>query len=80
MARIRFILPAVALVACTALTTLTGCSSGLTPELHSFDESAEQFHNRHARVTNNNGRQIWDDLEEIFLLNRTSRLQRFPAP
>ena len=77
MARTRIILSAVALTACTSLT---GCGVGLTPELHSYAESGEQFSNRHARVVNNNTRQIWDDLENIFLLNRTSRLHRFPTP
>lgn len=77
MARTRFILSAVALTACV---TLSGCTSRLTPELHSYSESNEQFDNRHARVSNNNLRVVWDDLERVFLLNRTSGLHRFPAP
>ncbi len=77
MARTRFILSAMAVTACI---TLVGCSSTLTPELHSFSESGEQFENRHARVTNNNLRSVWDDLEHVFLLNRSSGLHRFPTP
>ncbi len=77
MVRTRFIVSAVVVSGCTALL---GCSNGLTPELHSYSESEEQYRHRHARVVNNNSRLIWDDLEQVFLVNRTSRLHRFPAP
>ena len=77
MARTRFIFSAVALTACTSLT---GCGVGLTPELQSYSESSEQYSNRHARVVNNNTRQIWDDLENILPAQPHLAPQQLPNP
>jgi hypothetical protein len=72
-----------ALLAVTLTFVLGGCASGystdLTPELDSYAHSSEQDYNRYARVTDNNTRQIWDDLANILLLNETSMLTSYPV-
>ncbi|MEE9404929.1 MAG: hypothetical protein V3V20_08545 [Algisphaera sp.] len=62
---------------------LVGCNAtrgNLTPELHSYSRSLEQDQNLHARVIDNNTRMIWDDLDRVLLLDKTSRLSPYPVP
>jgi hypothetical protein len=74
-----------------ALTTV-GCSSGpsritastirgnMTPELQTTAMTSEQHKTRVARSVDHTLRQIWDDLDYIFLVDQPSRLTPYPIP
>lgn len=59
-----------------------GCSyrSNMTPELDSMAASSEQDYNRYARYIDNNTRSAWNDLQRLLLLDRSSRLTKYPVP
>ncbi|MEL7088356.1 MAG: hypothetical protein AAGL98_07940 [Planctomycetota bacterium] len=61
-----------------------GCSSkyssDLTPELTSYARSDAQYRNNQAKTVEHNGRQFWDDLSRVLLLEEPSQLSRYPVP
>lgn len=78
------------LVLSAALLT-GGCSSGgrieasdiranMTPELKTTAMTSEEHKTRIARSLDHNLRQIWDDLDYIFLIDQPSHLTPFPIP
>lgn len=74
------------------VTMAVGCSSGqgrvtasslranLTPELKTTAMTGEQHKSRVARSLDHTMRQIWDDLDYIFLVDQPSRLTPYPIP
>ncbi len=52
----------------------------MSPEMQSVALMREQRKNVHARTKDTTYRQIWDDLDHIFLLDRPSRLSEYPVP
>lgn len=72
--------------------TLAGCSSGpsrvtaasirsnMTPELKTTAMTSEQHKTRVARSLDHTLRQVWDDLDYIFLVDQPSRLTSYPIP
>ncbi len=85
-----------AAVALTGLVALGGCSetrsngseritarsvrSDMSPELESIGESHQSRMNRYARVNNTNARQIHDDWDTIWLMDKPSQMSRYPIP
>lgn len=68
-----------------------GCSSGgrlevddiranMTPELQTTAMTSSQHKTRIARTVDHNLRQIWDDLDYIFLIDQPSHLTDYPIP
>lgn len=68
-----------------------GCSSGgridvddiranMTPELQTTAMTSSQHKTRIARAVDHNLRQIWDDLDYIFLIDQPSHLTEYPIP
>lgn len=51
-----------------------------TPELDHVARSHAQVRNDHARIIDNNNRALWDDLDRMLLLDRTSRNQPLVLP
>lgn len=64
----------------TDRVTVDSLSRDLTPEMEGVGLSHDQRRNRHIRTVNTSMRQIWDDLDEILLLNRPSRMSPYPIP
>ena len=71
------------------LALVGGCSDKITgdsvrmdmsPELKSEAHNSEQLENRYARSQDTTLRQIWDDIDELLLRDRPSRLSRYPVP
>jgi len=71
-----------------SLATVTGCSRvtagqvrrNMTPELRSTTRPAALRSNDLARITDNNLRGAWDDMDRFLLLNRNSHLTPWPVP
>ncbi len=71
-----------------SLTPTTGCSrvtarqirGNMTPELRSTTRSTQLRKNDLARITDNNLRGAWDDMDRFLLLHRNSRLTPWPVP
>lgn len=77
------------LVLLGAAMLVGGCSDRITgrsvrsdwsPELYSTAHSREQHKVREARTLDTNGRQAWDDLSMLLLLDRPSRMSEYPIP
>ena len=70
------------------LAVQTGCNRvtagqirrDMTPELRSTTRPAELRKNDLARITDNNMRGVWDDMDRFLLLHRNSRLTPWPVP
>lgn len=60
--------------------TASYARNNLSPELQSMAESKEQRKNRHARTFDTNLRQIPNDWDAIWLLERPVRLSVYPIP
>lgn len=70
----------------------TGCSSGegritvgdirsnMTPELKTTAMTDDQHKTRIVRSVDHNLRQIWDDLDYLFLIDQPSHLTPYPIP
>ncbi|MEM1166388.1 MAG: hypothetical protein AAGI30_08880 [Planctomycetota bacterium] len=68
---------------------LSGCNHGdstlaqwrrqPTPELETYNETAEEFRNRETLVNDMNARMLRSDTARFLLLDRPSRLQRHNA-
>lgn len=92
--RIKMMLAVLIVGASAMLVTAGGCSStpesdrvtvdslsrDMTPEMQGVGLSPEQRRNRHIRTINTSMRQVWDDLDEILLLDRPSRMSPYPIP
>lgn len=85
MTKRLFSLCAVALLA----VSIVGCSNkidgpsvrrDMSPELRTTAATHDQQKNTQARAIDTTMRQIWDDLDKIFFLDRPSRLSRYPIP
>jgi hypothetical protein len=75
-----------------AAVVLGGCSSepksvssswvrsNLTPELQSVAHSAEQRKNMHARTYDTNLRQVWDDWDTFWMIDRPTQMSKYPIP
>lgn len=71
-----------------SLVSLTGCNritagdirGNMTPELATTTRSRELHKNDLARMSDNNLRGAWDDLDRFLLLHRNSRLTPWPVP
>lgn len=67
-----------------------GCSSdrvtvddirwNMTPELKTTAMTSAQHKTRIARAVDHNLRQIWDDLDYIFLIDQPGHLTPYPIP
>lgn len=74
----------------TAALLAGGCSGGrievdsvranMTPELQTTAMTSSQHKTRIARSVDHNLRQIWDDLDYIFLIDQPSHLTSYPIP
>ena len=74
----------------TAALMAGGCSSNrlevdsiranMTPELQTTAMTSSQHKTRIARSVDHNLRQIWDDLDYIFLIDQPSHLTPYPIP
>lgn len=60
--------------------TVDTVTDDMSPELTTRAETEEEGQVRTARVVDTNTRTIWDDLRNIFLLDRPSRLSLYPVP
>jgi len=70
--------------------SIVGCSNNkidgrsvrrdMSPELRTTAATHEQQKNTQARAIDTTMRQIWDDLDKIFLVDQPSRLSRYPIP
>jgi hypothetical protein len=88
--KIRTLAP-LALIAAASLS-LTGCGSlnsgptynsvrsNLTPELMTLAERPIDVSNQMGVTFNTNRRAMWDDVQSFWLLDRPSRLTRYPMP
>jgi len=54
--------------------------ANLTPELKTTAMTHEQHKTRQARALDHTLRQIWDDLDFIFLIDQPSHLTSYPIP
>ncbi len=54
--------------------------ANMTPELKTTAMTHEQHKSRIARSVDHTLRQIWDDLDYIFLVDQPSRLTPYPIP
>lgn len=54
--------------------------SDMSPELDTVAENWEEAKNRMARTTDTTTRQAWEDLGRFWLLDRPSRMTRYPIP
>ncbi|MBI1368038.1 MAG: hypothetical protein GC162_05225 [Planctomycetes bacterium] len=52
----------------------------MSPELESVAETHAERTTRHARMLDTNGRQVWDDLDRILLLDRPTHLSLYSVP
>lgn len=67
---------------------LTGCNRvtassvrrNMSPELQSVALSKEQRKNKHARVYDHTLRQIHDDWDYLWLIDRPRRMSKYPMP
>ena len=81
---------ALSMVLAAGLLSSAGCNSGerqafwfrrnATPELSHIGRSNGQVKNDHARIIDNNGRMIKDDLDRLLLLDENSRLSPYTSP
>jgi hypothetical protein len=87
MSQVQRILFLAVIVASLAL--MGGCGDKITggdvradmsPELKSMAHNSEQLENRYARSQDTTLRQIWDDIDELLLRDKPSRLSRYPVP
>ncbi|MEX2673238.1 MAG: hypothetical protein WD294_14130 [Phycisphaeraceae bacterium] len=60
--------------------TVDTVTSDMSPELTTLMETRDEGRVRTARVVDTNTRGIWDDIRNIFLLDRPSRLSLTPIP
>lgn len=76
--RATLVVSALALV----LLVANGCGPrhNVTPALSSYAHHHQQDVNRYRRTIDHNTRQAWDDLANIFLLDRPVRLVKYPVP
>ena len=65
---------------CSEPTMVETLLNNMSPEFESIALSHEQRIIRHARAIDTNGRQLWDDLDNVFLLDRPLRLSPYPIP
>ncbi len=65
---------------CSNRITADSVRSNMSPELETVAMTAEQRKNLHARVVDTDLRQIPDDIDTLFLLNRPVRMTRYPVP
>lgn len=54
--------------------------SDMSPELDQLAETPGEVRIRHARTLDTSGRQAWDDLDRILMLDRPRRLSMMPVP
>lgn len=64
----------------TDRVTVDTLRDNMTPEMQGVGLSPDQRRNRHIRTVNTSLRQVWDDLDEILLLDRPSRMSPYPIP
>ncbi len=82
-----------AAVALSGLVALGGCSetsngritpssvrANMSPEMEAIGETHQQRLNRYARVTDTNLRQIPDDWDTIWLMDKPMQMSRYPIP
>jgi len=68
------------MTACQAPITGERVRRDITPELESLTLTPEQRKNKLTRTLDTNLRHIWDDIDEFMLLDRPSRLTKWPVP
>lgn len=69
-----------ALVGCSNEITADSVRSNMTPELETIAMTREQRLNQNARAVNTTGRQIHDDWDRIWLIDRPLRLSEYTIP
>ena len=60
--------------------THLGVLLNMTPELESVADTPAQRQNKIARSLDHTMQQIWDDLDNLWLVNEPSKMSRFPIP
>lgn len=60
--------------------TASDIRSNMTPELKTTAMTSEQHKTRVVRSVDHNLRQVWDDLDYIFLVDKPSHLTPYPIP
>lgn len=60
--------------------TVGDIRANMTPELQTTAMTKEEHKTRIARTVDHNLRQIWDDLDYIFLVDQPSHLTEYPIP
>ena len=65
---------------CTSDITVRTMRSNMSPDMEGMAEDAQLRANRHAKTFDINLRQINDDIDRIFLLDRPMRLSPYPMP